>query len=102
MFGVIIGGLLPCIYFLPYIIAHSKKHTQETAILILNLLAGWTCIAWIIAIIWSFTKPKENIIVQQPKIESNEERIEKLYDMYKNGIITEEEFEIKKKELLGI
>ena len=28
---------------------------MTAAILILNLLLGWTCLGWVIALVWSFT-----------------------------------------------
>ena len=42
-------------YFLPALLACDKNHHQTSAILILNLLLGWTAIGWIGALIWSFT-----------------------------------------------
>jgi Superinfection immunity protein len=32
-----------------------RGHRQSLAIFILNLLAGWTAIGWIIAIVWACT-----------------------------------------------
>lgn len=52
------GIITQCLYFLPYLIANSKGHDQETAIFILNLFADWTIIAWIVALVWAFTRKK--------------------------------------------
>lgn len=93
----ILGIITQCLYFLPYMIANSKGHTQETAIFVLNLFAGWTIIAWIIALIWAFTN-KEKVIIA-PKSSSVDE-IRKLKELLDMGAITTEEFEIKKRELL--
>lgn len=41
-------------YFLPSLLAHEKRNF--TAILWLNILAGWTFIGWIVALIWALTK----------------------------------------------
>ena len=46
-----IGGL----YFLPTIVAAIRRHHQENAIFLLNLLLGWTLIGWVAAIIWAAT-----------------------------------------------
>lgn len=46
--GVLIGG-----YFLPTIIAIIRKHPNVVAILLINLLLGWTFIGWVAALIWS-------------------------------------------------
>jgi hypothetical protein len=42
-------------YFLPSVIAFSKQHHQRYAILVLNILAGWTGVFWLAALIWSLT-----------------------------------------------
>lgn len=97
---IIPGIITQCIYFLPYLIANSKGHEQETAIFILNLFAGWTFIAWVIALVWAFTN-KASIpkTPQQPL--SNADEIAKYKSLLDSGIITEEEFEAKKSELLN-
>lgn len=38
-------------YPLPTIIAFARKHRQRFAILLLNLLTGWTIIGWIGALV---------------------------------------------------
>ncbi|WP_421846220.1 superinfection immunity protein [Novosphingobium sp.] len=39
--------------FAPTIIAFSRKHAKKWLVLALNLLAGWTGIGWILALIWA-------------------------------------------------
>lgn len=102
--GIIIALIIPgiltqCIYFLPYLIANSKGHVQETAIFILNLFAGWTVIAWVIALVWAFTK--KTIAIPQKSL-SNADEIVKYKNLVDSGIISAEEFEVKKKELLNL
>ena len=41
------------LYFLPAFLARNKP--DFTSILILNILAGWTFIGWIIALIWALS-----------------------------------------------
>ena len=45
---LLVAGLL---YFLPAIIGHNKR--DATGIFILNLVAGWTGIGWIVALLWA-------------------------------------------------
>jgi len=45
------------VYFVPSFIAFSRGHPHRKWILILNLLAGWTLIAWVGALIWSLATP---------------------------------------------
>ncbi|HEX8816015.1 MAG TPA: superinfection immunity protein [Terriglobales bacterium] len=40
-------------YFLPAILAFARNKRDSTAILVLNLLLGWTVIGWVIALVWS-------------------------------------------------
>jgi hypothetical protein len=54
--GVIV--ILVGLYFLPTVIAASRGHKNAAAILVLNLLLGWTVLGWIIALVWSFTSSK--------------------------------------------
>ena len=55
------GILFLIIYFLPSVIALTRNHNNLNAILVTNLLLGWTIIGWIAAMIWAHTKDvKEN------------------------------------------
>jgi hypothetical protein len=45
------------IYFLPALVAWGRHHRNGLAIFVLNLLAGWTAIGWLVAIVWAFTNP---------------------------------------------
>ena len=47
--------LLLALYFAPAIMAFLRGHLSRWAILILNLVFGWTFIGWIVALIWSLT-----------------------------------------------
>jgi hypothetical protein len=40
-------------YFLPSIIALARSKRAVGAILVLNLLLGWTLIGWVIALVWA-------------------------------------------------
>jgi hypothetical protein len=46
---------LVLLYFLPSFVAVVRKKRNKNAILLLNLLLGWTIIGWIVALIWSVT-----------------------------------------------
>ena len=51
------------LYFLPAFLARDKP--EFTSILFLNILAGWTFIGWIIALIWALTaKPRAQASAQ--------------------------------------
>lgn len=54
-------------YFLPTIVSQTRSHHNTLAIFILNLLAGWTILGWVIAIVWACTRaqPQQPIVIQQ-------------------------------------
>jgi hypothetical protein len=49
--SIILGTVMLGIYFLPTIVAWGKRN--ETAILVLNLLLGWSGLGWVIALVWA-------------------------------------------------
>lgn len=49
--------LAPVLYFLPAILAASRKHARSDAIFTLNLLGGWTILGWIAAMVWAVAYP---------------------------------------------
>lgn len=56
------------LYFLPSIIANRRGHNNVAAILMLNLFLGWTCIGWIVAIVWAMTdnrKVASHVAIQE-------------------------------------
>ncbi len=46
-----------CIYFIPAYIGRKKRN--HMAILVLNLLLGWTGVGWVIALVWALTVEPE-------------------------------------------
>lgn len=53
----ILGLALICfllyLYFLPTIIAHHYEAENETWIFYANLVTGWTCLGWLLALFWA-------------------------------------------------
>ena len=52
------------IYMIPTWVAERRKHKNKGAILVLNLLLGWTMIFWVVALVWACTdgsKPKSQV-----------------------------------------
>jgi hypothetical protein len=41
------------IYFIPTIVANSRKKTNATAIFVMNFFLGWTFLGWVGALIWA-------------------------------------------------
>jgi hypothetical protein len=64
--GIIIIFFLFALYCLPSIIAFAKGHLNRTAIMVLNILLGWTVLGWVAAIVWAFKKPEISVIQSSP------------------------------------
>ena len=56
--GLIVWSVATLIYFVPTIIAFSADHRQRVAICALNLVAGWTLIGWVVALVWSLMRER--------------------------------------------
>lgn len=46
-------------YFLPAIVAWQRSHRNTAAILVLNLLLGWTLLGWALALVWAVYQEKK-------------------------------------------
>ncbi|MGH0035118.1 MAG: superinfection immunity protein [Myxococcota bacterium] len=40
-------------YLLPFCVAAFRDHERAPAVLVLNLLAGWTVVGWWVALLWA-------------------------------------------------
>jgi predicted permease len=54
--GLVILAIVLGLYMAPAIIARLRTHRNSTAIFALNLIAGWTFIGWVGALVWSLTE----------------------------------------------
>ncbi len=52
--GIVLIFIMAFFYFLPSFVGYQKRNFG--AILVLNLLLGWTFIGWVIALVWAMTK----------------------------------------------
>ncbi len=52
--GCIFAFCLFCLYFLPTLIAHERKHNAFLGILIVNCFFGWSIVGWIICLVWAY------------------------------------------------
>ena len=43
------------LYLIPALVAYNRQHPNAGAILILNLLLGWTVVGWIVSLVWAST-----------------------------------------------
>ena len=45
------------LYFFPTLIAVQNDHPYKAAVIVLNLLLGWTFLGWVAALVWSLVNP---------------------------------------------
>jgi hypothetical protein len=53
--GQLVFYLLILSYLLPAIVAAVRRHHNQNAIFILNVLLGWTFVGWVVALVWAAT-----------------------------------------------
>jgi T4 superinfection immunity protein len=54
--GVQSLGWLLMVYAIPTIVTLARKVRNAPAILLINVLAGWTIIGWFVALVWASTR----------------------------------------------
>ncbi|WP_296256110.1 MULTISPECIES: superinfection immunity protein [unclassified Pseudomonas] len=104
-----IGGLMlfvigAVIYFLPTIIAKSRKHPNRSSIFLLNLCLGWTLIGWVVSLVWSAssiagTEQPLGKQAEMPMLNKYRE-IERLSSLKERGLISDDEYQAEKMKLL--
>ncbi len=47
------------VYFVPTIVAISRRARNVLGIVLLNIFGGWTFVGWIIALVWSIRDEKQ-------------------------------------------
>ena len=49
------------VYLFPAIVAIARKHHQRGAILMLDILLGWSVLGWIVAMVWACSAKRERL-----------------------------------------
>jgi uncharacterized membrane protein YqaE (UPF0057 family) len=42
------------VYLFPAVIAWARRHRNRAAIILLDILLGWTLLGWVAAMVWAF------------------------------------------------
>lgn len=120
--------IVAAVYFFPTIVAFNRGTTNAGGVFIVNLLLGWTLVGWGGALMMAAggsTKRDEGRLVSKLSQEMNEstrtvrptlnspsidmpllpadtsvDQLVRLADLHKQGVLTDEEFAAKKKQLL--
>lgn len=111
MGAIILLALGIALYFVPSFVASANGHRQTLAIVVLNVLLGWTLVGWVIALVWAFTAERPAPVVQiaqappGPPVSGHTHKddaadIERFAKLRDDGLITQEEFDAKKRAIL--
>lgn len=58
LFGMMLLVCAVFIYLIPSVVAFGNGHRNKAAILMLNVLLGWTFLGWVAALVWAMTRDK--------------------------------------------
>lgn len=47
------------LYFLPTIVANTRKKKNYNAIMLVNIFLGWTFLGWVVALVWATTHDED-------------------------------------------
>ncbi|MDR1042192.1 MAG: superinfection immunity protein [Deltaproteobacteria bacterium] len=57
--SLVVGVIALIVYIIPSVVAFKRRHRNRVPILLVNILGGWSLIAWIVALVWSLTDNTE-------------------------------------------
>ena len=86
-------------YFIPTIVALIRGKKNKGSIIVVNVFLGWSVIGWVVALAWACGSDEKHTV--HVVKESGSEELERLVRLKEKNVITEEEFEIQKKKVLG-
>jgi len=94
------------LYMYPTRVARRYEHNQTTVIALINFLFAYTILGWILLLAWANSAASKSSasMVSQVQVTpiSNAEEIKKFKELFDSGIISQEEYDVKKRQLLGL
>ena len=108
--GVAFGVAVFIAYFLPSFIADYRDCQAKWAIIIVNVLFGFTLVGWVGALVWALVgKTRERQAMESAALASavktgstsTADELEKLVALRDRGVISEQEFAAQKAKLLS-
>jgi len=91
-------SVLGAIYFIPSIIGH--KRPNALLIFLVNLLTGWSVIGWFVALYLALRTTVTTLPIASAVASSLADELSKLRDLRDQGVLTQEEFDRQKNNLL--
>jgi hypothetical protein len=110
VFGLLFLIAMLAIYFLPSIVAGVREHPQSAPIILLNIFLGWTLIGWVAALVWAATAFAgrasdgfgPNISIAPPQHLDLSSQLAVIQNLRGRGVITDDEYQAKRRQLLGL
>jgi Superinfection immunity protein len=59
LMSLALSPALVSIYVMPMLIASERGHKRVNAIVVFNILTGWTFFGWVISFVWALAEEKE-------------------------------------------
>jgi len=56
IFACVVMSFVLVAYMFPALVAYAQDHKDKVAILVLNILLGWTFIGWVMSLVWALVK----------------------------------------------
>lgn len=123
--------LISVAYFLPSVIALLRGKSNTFAIILLNIFLGWTFVGWVVALVWSFTSDNKSqtVVINNSTNVDNQatkertetqkyvspdtksillkkhqvsiQNLQEIKDLLDNGVLTQDEFNKQKSQILS-
>ncbi len=101
--AIVIVVVVVGVYFIPSIVADIRKHRYLIAIIAINLFLGWTLAGWVFALVWALIKPEApQVKVVTDNKTSDADELMKYKALLDQGVLTQQEFDEKKRQILGL
>jgi len=103
------------LYFLPTILAFSRKKNNKSIIFLVMFFLGWSVIGWIVSLVWAISPDNSQTIIVNNTPTNSEEKLpfnresaydeklnnlQKLKDLLDSGVLSKTEFEEQKSKVL--
>jgi len=67
LFGPMFFVAAPMLYFFPTLEAYLRRHHNLGALAALNVLAGWTLVGWVGALVWALSRPARAEVINDER-----------------------------------
>lgn len=115
--GLVVLVIVAGLYFFPTIVAKSRHVENAAPTFIVNLFFGWTLVGWVIALAMgagartgarAVALDANQVVNQMARpatplaATAATSDLERLADLHTRGVLTDDEFSAKKKQVLGL